>query len=81
MERVVVTIPIVNICTMQVCALKEATDEEILAVCNKENPAGTENGWSTVIREVDKSNIFKGKNKIPVPCDDYPDRLHILVLC
>lgn len=81
MDRVVVTRPMVNIFTMQVCAVKDATDKEIIEVCDKENPAGTTMGWTTVIREVDENSIFKGENKLPVVCDDDPDRLHFLVLC
>lgn len=81
MERIIITKPIVNICTMQVCAIKDATDEEMLEACNRENPSGTNNGWSQVIRAVDEENMFKGKNKQPVICKDHPDRIHFLVLC
>lgn len=57
---------------MQVCCEKDATDEEILDVCNRENPAGTRIGWGEVIRE--------GQGA-PVVCKDDPGRLHILVSC
>jgi len=60
---------------MQVCAEAEATDEEILAVCNRENPSGTSMGWSRVVRE--DCDSAQG----PVPCDDRAGRAHILVLC
>lgn len=80
--RVIVTRRMVNIFTMQVCAVKSATDEEILAVCNDENPAGTSNGWAKVIRESEGADsISAGPNKVPVPCTDHEDRLHFLVLC
>ena len=36
---------------MGVCAVNEATDQEILRVCNQENMSGTSNGWAHVIRE------------------------------
>ncbi len=81
MERVIVTRQFVNICTMQVCAVSDATDDEILAVCNRENTSGTSMGWSEVLRVADEDNMFKGSNKLPVACADDPTRLHFLVLC
>lgn len=38
MDRVLVIRTFVGICHMQVCAVNDATDEEILAVCNHANP-------------------------------------------
>jgi len=76
MERVVVSIPFAGICYMQVCAEADATDEEILEVANRENPAGTENGWMEVARENDEDT-----RKRPVPCADYPGRKHFIVIC
>ena len=72
MERVIVTKPCVGICHMQVCAESDASDEEILSVCNSQNESGTMNGWGEVIRE--------GKGA-PVQCADHPDRTHFLVCC
>jgi hypothetical protein len=72
MNRVVITKCMIGICHMQVCAVKDATDEEILAVANRENPSGTRNGWGTVIR--------KGKGK-PVTCADDKSRKHFLISC
>lgn len=72
MTRVQGTRAIVGICHMQVCAVADATDEEILAVCNAENRSGTELGWTTVHRS--------GRSA-PVPCADDPTRLHIMVNC
>lgn len=79
--RVIVTRPMVGVCAMQVCAVKDATDEEILAVCNDENPAGTTNGWGEVIRSVEEDSLFKTANSQPVQCVDHDDRMHFLVLC
>lgn len=45
MKRVVITKAMIGICAMQVYAVKNATDEEILKVCNQENTAGTTKGW------------------------------------
>jgi hypothetical protein len=82
MKRVVVSRAMCNISTMQVCAVTDATDEEILEVCNSENPAGTRHGWNTVLRkEMCNGSLGREANKAPVNCDDYPGRVHILVLC
>jgi hypothetical protein len=70
--RILVTRAMCGICHMQVCVVKDATDEEILEVCNRENPAGTSLGWGTVCR---------GDEHAPVICDDDPERLHLMVSC
>jgi hypothetical protein len=74
-KRVIVTKPMVGITAMQVCCVKDATDEEILAVCNSENPSGTTNGWGVVIR----NNEMGYAN--PVVCGADKERLHILIVC
>jgi len=81
MNKIIVTKIFLGICHMQVCAEADATDEEILEVCNKENPAGTINGWTSVIRNI--GDTFEGKNEkaLPVQCEDRPDRKHFLVAC
>ena len=67
---------LMGICFMQVCAVKDATDEEILAVCEKENPCGTMNGWTRVIHKDDEHpEMNEG------PCADAPERMHYLVSC
>lgn len=76
MERVVVSIPFAGLCYMQVCAVADATDEEILEVANRENPAGTENGWMEVARENDEN-----EQKRPVQCADDPNRTHFILTC
>lgn len=82
MERVVITRPIFGICHMQVCAAADATNEEILAVCNQKNPSGTENGWSRVIRENETSMFLpSGANLGPVDCSEVSGRKHFLVVC
>ena len=78
-ERVIVTRPMVGICHMQVCTMHDATDEEILAVCNRENPSGTSNGWSTVIRATAVDETW-GDTR-PVACGSEKDRRHFLVSC
>jgi hypothetical protein len=63
---------------MQVCAVKDATDEEILLVCNEENPSGTTCGWVRVIRE----DIEGNPNPTgPTQCTKFKGRVHFLVGC
>jgi hypothetical protein len=76
MDRVEVSRLMIGICHMQVCAVADATDEEILAVCNTQNPSGTTAGWVEVVRD-DKE--YPQLN--PGPCAHHPERLHILVSC
>jgi hypothetical protein len=73
-KRVVVTIPFHGLTAMQVCAVDDATDQEILDVCNKENKAGTTNGWVRVYRS-------EGKPISPGPCAEIPGRTHFIVCC
>lgn len=81
MNRVEVSRCMVGLCGMQVCAVKDATDEEILEVCNNENPSGTQHGWSSVVREVKDDSMFYTEKALPVQCEEYPDRTHFLALC
>lgn len=78
MERVTVTRTFHGFCAMQVCAVKDATDKEIFAVCNKQNPSGTRGGWRTVVRTMKDLAIEKS---LPMICDDDNERLHFIVLC
>lgn len=77
LPRVLVTRPMLGICHMQVCAVADATDEEILAVCNAQNMSGTSNGWSVVCRKNDK---FWGRTA-PIKCSQDPKRKHFMVAC
>jgi hypothetical protein len=81
MSRVEVTRPVVGICYMQVCAVKDATDDEILAVCNAENPSGTQNGWGDVIRGEREPSFVLPDKHVPIACADDADRVHLLVGC
>jgi hypothetical protein len=76
MRRVEITRPVMGLCQMQVCAVHEATDQEILEVCNRENPSGTTYGWVKVIRN---DSDYPQCN--PGPCAQYPERTHFLILC
>ena len=79
MERVLITNPMNGIIAMNVCAEKDATDEEILTKCNKDNPAGTTNGWRIVIRELSQGN--DREDSLPVTCGDDDNRVHYIVTC
>jgi hypothetical protein len=81
MKRVIITQPIFGICYMQVCAEADASDEEILEVCNSENPSGTTNGWAEVIRTVEEEHNYRIPNFQPVQCSEYSDRQHFLIVC
>ncbi len=71
-ERVIVTRPMIGLLYMQVCAVADATDEEILTVANCDNLCGTSQGWVKVVRRGDGA---------PVQCQDYPDRKHFIIHC
>lgn len=77
MKRVVIVRAVLGICHMSVCAVKDASDEEILEVCNSQNPSGTSNGWGTVHKADDETWGKIG----PVQCADDSERLHIVVGC
>ncbi len=79
MKKVVVTKGWVGIYHMQVCAVEDATDEEILETCNTENPSGTTHGWSIVIRQDEE--WLGSKSCAPISCEDYNGRKHFLVAC
>ncbi len=82
MDRVVVTKAVMGICHMQVCAVADATDEEILDVCNSKNPSGTQYGWGRVIRENEPVSDFWPTEKLkPITCADDSERKHFVVAC
>ena len=95
MKKIMITNPMVGICGMQVCVDKSATDEEILKVCNLENPAGTTGGWQTVVRNEKQSFMRRildnedewekrkkeNKTDLPKTCADHKSRIHLIVLC
>ena len=82
LPRVIVTRHMIGVCHMQVCVVPDATDEEILTVCNRENPSGTKNGWGVVIRTFDQLHDFWPVKLIgPVTCSGHPGRQHFMVSC
>ena len=80
LRRVIVTRPMIGVAHMQVCAVADATDDEILTTCNRENPSGMSQGWVTVHRSDEgEDSLFRAKG--PVTCEGDAGRLHILVSC
>jgi len=75
MEKIVIANPFAGLLSMIVCVEGEATDEEILAVCNSQNPSGTTLGWCEVLH-----GAFPESGG-PVQCSEYPERTHYVVIC
>ena len=81
-QRVLVTLPYAGFHAMQVCVLKGVPDEEILRVCNSENPQRISGGWHTVVRDAKHAEeLGVDLEAAPGQCVEYPDRLHKIVLC
>jgi hypothetical protein len=80
LKRVEITRFWAGLCGMQVCAIPDATDKEILEVCNRENPSGTELGWGKVIRKMEDV-VGGNEGMLPNHCTDFPERIHYLVVC
>lgn len=78
--RVTITRGIIGFCSMQVCAVDDVTDDEILAHCNQHNPSGTSAGWTTVVRVPD-GGMFQMDATAPVACALHPGRTHFRVNC
>lgn len=77
MNRVVVTRPFCGLLYMQVCAIANATDAEILETCNRANICGTSLGWAQVIRDPEPES----GRIAPVVCEDNNTRIHFMVAC
>lgn len=61
--------------SMQVCVPKSWDDERVHTFAERENPCGTEYGWS-IRREGDQR--LKG-NPERAQCDRLPDHVHIML--
>lgn len=70
-----------NALSMQVCCVKDATDEEIIRECNDNNPCGTTHGWGPVVRTLDDNDPEIAKRSLPVQCADYENRIHLIIQC
>jgi len=80
MERIEVMKPVLRYLWMTVCAVDDATDDEILEACEKLNPAGTTMGWAAVVRTTDGSFMHGGEQGPREVCD-HPGRTHLVVVC
>ena len=72
-QRVKIKKAILGIVHMQVCAVDDATDEEILEFCNRKNAAGVDNVWTKVIREGSEGPFA------PTKCNEQKGRRHFVV--
>ena len=72
MDRVMISKRNAGNARMEVCAVNDATDEEILAKCT-DNVAGSVHGWTEVLRQQGKTG--------PVTCEAHPGRLIFPVTC
>jgi len=77
--RVTVSKPMLGLCFMQICAVDDATDEELLACARMCNPCGTQNGWSKVHRTLEDCD--GAAMNMPGPCAEYEGRTHFLISC
>ena len=82
MKRVESICGVNGLTAMNACAITGATDKEILAACNSENPSGTADGWTQVVRDTSHDKrCSKNETLAPVICSDDSGRTHYTVLC
>lgn len=62
---------------MQVCVPEDWTDEQVEAWANRENPAGTENGWS--MKHAGEESLSGCPER--VPCEGRKGFIHIMFQC
>lgn len=67
---------------MQVCAIADVTDEEILSACNSENPQMVSGGWHSVVRSAeDCKRLGLNANAVPGDCVECKGRKHFIAVC
>lgn len=59
-----------------VCVPKDMPREQVEAIVNIKNPAGTRAGWI-----ISAESEFNGGGANPSPCNEDPKRLHYLMAC
>ena len=62
-----------GLCSIQICADSDLSDQGILDNLNRTYPSGTSNGWMEVAR--------KEPGQKPVRCADHEDRTHYIIYC
>lgn len=81
-ERIITTMPFAGLRAMQVCAVADVTDEELLAFGNKDNPQMVTGGWHHVVRSVkDCKKLGVNENAVPGDCKECPGRKHFILVC
>jgi len=81
-QRVCVTLPFAGFRAMQVCCVEDATDDEILKVCNAENPQMVTGGWHTVVKSKEHAReLGVNDSAAPGDCVECPGRKHKIALC
>lgn len=83
-KRAMVTGAYAGLFACQVCVVPDATDEEILAVCNRDDPRTEGFSWTKVIRtkedvKAEGLRSLDGSSVIPGQCVECPPRLHMIV--
>jgi hypothetical protein len=80
LKRVEVISDYYGLTCMQVCVVHDASDKEILGVCNRENPSGTSAGWNKVVRKLEDVS-WAVEGSLLGHCKDFPERIHFLIFC
>lgn len=72
MDRIMITRRQLGHLHMQVCIDPDVTNDDILDVCNRQNPRDPTSAWQSVRR-------YCGDTPMTKPCPAHPHRLHLLV--
>lgn len=79
-ERVFITNNWSGLYSMQVCVVPDATDEEILAECNKfERSHSGNHRWTIVMRTPEDAERAGTEFAEPGTCVECPPRIHMIV--
>lgn len=72
-----------SIMSMQLCIKETISSSDIVSFLALEHPSGTSAGWSKVI--ITRNDMLQYGNgyicALPIRCDKYKNRLHVIVLC
>ena len=81
-QRVLVTMPYAGFRAMQVCVMEGVPDDEILSICNAENPQLVSGGWHTIVRDAaHAAELGVDTTAAPGKCVECPGRWHKIALC
>jgi hypothetical protein len=84
-QRVMLTGMYAGLFACQVCVVPDATDEEILEACNREDPRTEGFSWVRVIRtqkDIDELKLRTPdrSSALPGTCVECPPRIHMVVM-